>query len=163
MTEPDPFLDAVRPMIDRALDDLRRCVDAADAEALNWRPGGDDTNSIAVLAVHSLHSTRSWLAVAMGAPLPERDREAEFLASVAGAGELLALAGPVGDDCRALLSRPAPDTWQVPRRTHPRPAADAPRDVTAAWALVHAVEHLREHTGQMLLTRQLCDLRTNAP
>jgi len=35
----------------------------------------------------------------------------------------------------------------------PAPAAKA--DAPAAWALLHALEHLREHVGQMLLTRQL--------
>jgi hypothetical protein len=31
--------------------------------------------------------------------------------------------------------------------------------VSAAWALLHALEHLREHEGQLFLTRQLWDQR----
>jgi hypothetical protein len=31
--------------------------------------------------------------------------------------------------------------------------------VLAGWALLHALEHLREHEGQMFLTRQLWDQR----
>ena len=41
------------------------------------------------------------------------------------------------------------------RRTHTRPNPDDDMKVPAAWALLHAIEHLREHVGQMQLTRQL--------
>ncbi len=35
-----------------------------------------------MLVTHAMHSTRSWLSLATGAPLPERDRPAEFLVVV---------------------------------------------------------------------------------
>ena len=41
-------------------------------------------------------------------------------------------------------------TGTAPWRTD---GADEP--VTAAWALLHALEHLREHVGHAQLTRQL--------
>ena len=71
---PDPILIASQHILKTAVDDLRGSVDSASADALNWRPAGDDTNSLAVLAVHSMTSTRSWFSVAVAAPLPERDR-----------------------------------------------------------------------------------------
>ena len=35
----------------------------------------------------------------------------------------------------------------------------APEEQSAAWALVHALEHLREHSGQIGLTRQVWEQR----
>jgi hypothetical protein len=41
------------------------------------------------------------------------------------------------------------------RRQHPED-----EEVSSAWALIHAVEHLREHLGQAWLTRQLGERRS---
>ena len=153
---PDPILIASQHILKTAVDDLRGSVDSASADALNWRPAGDDTNSLAVLAVHSMTSTRSWFSVAVGAPLPERDRPAEFLASASGAAELITFVEAMERDCVKLLDEAQDVDWSTVRRTHARPN-DASERVSAAWALMHALEHLREHTGQMLLTRQLYD------
>lgn len=151
----DPFIEAASTALELSVNDMRRCIDGATVEALNWRPAGEETNSIAVLAVHSMHSTRSWLSVAFGSPLPPRDRPSEFLASASGAGALAAFVEEMTDDCRGLLAAPAPADWRAMRRTHTRSTAGAADEVTAAWALVHALQHLREHAGQMQLTRQL--------
>jgi hypothetical protein len=129
---------------------MRAAIDGASAEALNRRPAGDDSNPIAVLAVHALSSTRWWLSTALGQPVPERDRPSEFLTTVASADELLGLFDPIAADCRALLSTDV--------AFDPGAIRDDPRDgdrVTAAWALIHAAEHLREHVGHAELTRQL--------
>lgn len=155
----DPFVMAAREALDDALGDVRASIEGAPAAALNWRPAGDDTNSIAVLGVHAMSSTRSWLAVAMGAPLPPRDRDSEFRATQEDAGALLSFVDAMRADCIALLELPAPDDWGIARKTHARPAPDAPDHVAAAWALLHALEHLREHAGQLMLTRQLWDAR----
>ncbi|MGZ5305334.1 MAG: DinB family protein [Actinomycetota bacterium] len=150
MTVSDPTLEAARSIIDESLDAMRAAITGASADALNRRPAGDDTNPIAVLAVHALNSTRWWLSVALGGPVPERDRPSEFLTTVAGAHELLGVFDAIAADCRALLSTDA--TFD------PGAIREDPRDgdhVTAAWALIHAVEHLREHVGHAELTRQL--------
>ncbi len=152
MSSNDPILAASREILELALVDMCACVDAASVDALNWRPAGDDTNSIAVLAVHSLHSTRSWLSVAVGASLPKRERAAEFVASASDAAALVATVDAMKRDCMALLDGAKGGDWSVMRKY------DA-EEVTAAWALLHALEHLREHVGQMLLTRQLWDAR----
>lgn len=157
---PDAFTAAARHILDEAVAEMTSAIEGASADALNWQPAGEGTNSIAVLAVHSMSSTRSWLSVATGAPLPDRDRDSEFLATTRDAADLLAFVTSLRDDSRRLLvSADLPD-WSVMRKTHARPSPDADPDVTAAWALIHALEHLREHTGQMLLTRQLWDRRS---
>jgi hypothetical protein len=105
--------------------------------------------------MHALASTRSWLALATGAPLPPRDRPAEFRA-VAGpewASRIAALA----EDCRALLGD---DVTFDPSGVGTAPwRVDRPPDepVAAPWALLHAVAHLGEHLGHAHLTRELLD------
>lgn len=103
-------------------------------------------------------STRAWLSIATGAALPARDRPSEFRATVEGLGELTAYIAGMADDCRALLAAAAVDDWSRTRATPAGPDGTA-GSVAAAWALLHAMEHLREHTGQMLLTRQLWERR----
>ena len=146
----DPTFEAARSIVDDSLDGMRAAIAGASTDALNRRPAGDDTNPIAVLVVHALSSTRWWLRTALGLPVPERDRPSEFLTTVAGADALLEVFDAIAADCRALLSTDA--TFE------PGAIREDPRDgdrVTAAWALIHAVEHLREHVGHAELTRQL--------
>src|SRR5262245_21111387 len=99
-----------------------------------------------------MHSTRAWLSVAVGAEPPARDRPAEFRV-VASTDELLALLDEMGGECVALLDGATfdPDrTGLAPWRQGPE--ADEP--VPAAWALIHALVHLREHVAHAQLTRQ---------
>ncbi len=162
MTMQDPVMAAARDLLTVTLGDLRPGVEGASREALNWRPGNEDTNSIAVLALHSMTSTRWWLSVAVGAPLPVRDRDAEFRAAATDAAALLAFIDGMERDCLALLDGARDVDWSAMRRTGPRPRPGADEEVTAAWALVHALQHLREHAGQITLTRQLWDQRARS-
>jgi len=124
----DPTIEAARGFVDESLTSMRAAVAGAPADALNRRPAGDDTNAVAVLVVHAVNSTRWWLSVARGLPLPERDRPSEFRTTVADADELLALFDPVAADCRALLDTEATfDQGAI---------SEDPREgvkVTAAW------------------------------
>jgi hypothetical protein len=156
----DPIIAAAREDLDAALGDLRPAIEGASTQALNWRPAADGTNSLAVLAIHVMNSTRMWLSVATGAPLPERDRDSEFVASTSGAVDLLAFVDRYALDCVALLDRAENVDWNAMRETHPRPRPGASEKVTGGFALVHAIGHLREHVGQMMLTRQLWDARS---
>ena len=146
---PDPTIQAARDLFEEQLADLREAIDGMPAEALAWRPPADDSNPLTVLTTHGLHSTRWWMTIARGAPLPERDRPSEFVAESGSAEELLGFVDAMADDCRARLDPTEPfDPGVV--RTVPD---DDP--VTAAWALLHALEHFSEHAAQAQLTRQL--------
>lgn len=149
----DPIITAAREILDDSLAELRVAAVGATPDELNRRPAGPDTNSIAVLVVHSLTSTRSWLSVATGAPLPERDRDAEFVTVTESEAALLAFLDQMAGECRALLAADAPFDAAVERATHRR--SDAPDTAQAGWALLHALEHLREHVAHTQLTRQL--------
>jgi hypothetical protein len=155
----DPTIEAARDILGNSLDELRKALDGCSADQLNRRPSGDDTNGLAVLATHALGSTRSWLSLAVVAPLPDRDRDAEFRVVVDDPSAFLAAVDATAGECRALLETDRPfDPAMVgsaPWRTY-----DSEEPVTAAWALLHALEHLREHVGHAQLTRQLWDERS---
>ncbi len=156
---PDPFLAAARELLLRSQREMREAIAGLPPDALNWRPAGDDTNSIAVLATHSLHSTRYWLSVAVDEPLPDRDRDSEFQAETADDTALLQTADTLFDACLALVDKSRVVDWSALRQ-HWDP--DTGRQLFAAWCFVHALEHLGEHGGQMLLTRQLWEERQKA-
>ncbi len=150
----DPTIEAARDILGDSLDELRKAADGCTADELNDRPAGDDTNPLAVLVTHAMHSTRSWLSLATGAPLPVRDRPAEFLVVVDDSAAFMAWVDAMAAECRALLDGDvAFDPGAVGEATWRSYQADEP--VTAAWALLHALEHLREHVGHAQLTRQL--------
>ncbi len=155
----DPIIASAREILKTALADMRPAVEGASPEALNWHPAGVASNSIAVLAVHQMNSTRMWLSVATGAPLPRRDRDSEFVSTAADASALLAIVDALGRDCEALLDNAGQVDWSAMRETHPRPRPGVSDEVTAAFALIHACSHLLEHVGQIALTRQLWDAR----
>jgi hypothetical protein len=149
----DPTIEAAREIFDESVDHLREAIEGLSPETLNWRPAGEETNPIAVLAVHGMHSSRWWFTIARGFPLPERDRPSEFVTETGGDAELLAFVDRMAADCRAKLDADEPFD---PTATRPVPDDDP---VSAAWALLHALEHLREHVAQAQLTRQLWQQR----
>jgi DinB family protein len=150
---PDPMIVAARELFEEELAELREAVDGIPSEALEWRPPAEDSNTLTILATHGMHSTRWWLTVARGAPLPDRDRPSEFVAEVADVDELLGFVDGMAKDCLARLDPEEPFDPGVVR--------ELPDDdpVTSAYALLHAMEHLREHVAQAQLTRQLWNAR----
>jgi uncharacterized damage-inducible protein DinB len=153
----DPTIAAARDLFEEAFGELRDAIAGMPGDALNRRPGGEDTNAVSVLATHAMQAARMWIACALGEPIPERNRPSEFRARAESAEELLARVDEVADACRALLATGSAFDPGA-EREEPPTSPGAPRTgkrTTAAWALIHAVEHLREHAGQAALTRQL--------
>ncbi len=152
---PDPILTSARAVLRESCADIHTAIDGLPTDALNWRPTPDDTNSIAVLAIHSLTSTRHWLSVAVDEPLPSRDRDAEFEATARDSAELLHFVDSATAVCLSLIDEERVVDWSA-LRDH---LDYGDRQMFAAWALLHALEHLREHVGQISLTRQLWEQR----
>jgi uncharacterized damage-inducible protein DinB len=154
---PEALLEAARTTLDGSLRELRTALDGLDADGLDARPAGPGSNSLSVIAVHALASTRSWLALATGAPLPPRDRPSEFETRVDDPTAFFVSVDATAEACRELLARA--DRIDLERiGTAPwRRGAAGEEPVSAAWALLHALDHLREHVGHAQLTRQLLD------
>jgi DinB family protein len=151
----DATIDALREVLEESLGELRKGLAGLSPERLNARPAGGDTNSVAVIVAHALGSTRSWLSLAVGAPMPERDRPAEFRA-VADDG-FAALTEERIAACLALLDGATWDPSRVGTADWTRP----PETRTAAYAASHALSHLGEHVGHLHMTLEL--LRDRAP
>lgn len=149
----DPHLTAARKLADDAFDVLRGAVFGLPAEALDWAPPFDGANSITVLATHAMHATRLLLSLAVGLPAPARDREGEFAARAVGPDEMLNMIESLAGDCHAALDTSEPIDWGTVRQF--RRADGTVRELTAAFALMHAVDHLRGHADEAALTRHL--------
>jgi len=147
----DPAIEAARTFVGHSLDAMRRAIVGSEPELLNWRPAGEETNSIAIISVHAVTSTRWWLSVAITGNAPERDRAAEFRTDVPSATQLLSIVDPLAEDCRGLLKSEEPLDLAA-SRTDPREGGST---TTVAWALIHAIEHLQEHVAHAELTRQV--------
>jgi hypothetical protein len=147
----DPTIEAAREVLGESLDEVRRGIDGLSIDELNAVPAGGDTNSIAVIATHALASTLSWLSLAMGAPPPPRDRDAEFRA-IADEG-FASRADDMISRCMAVLDGGAWDPARVGTPNWSARLASEPR--TAAYALSHALAHLGEHVGHVHMTREL--------
>jgi hypothetical protein len=145
----DATIDALREVLEESLGELRKGVAGRSVDQLNARPAGGETNSIAVIVTHALGSTRSWLSLAVGAPMPDRDRPAEFRA-VADDG-FAALTEKRIATCLALLDGATWDPARVGTTDWTRP----PETRTAAYAAAHALAHLGEHVGHLHMTLEL--------
>jgi hypothetical protein len=150
---PEPIAAAARRAAADSFEVLRTAVSGLDAAILNRRPAGEETNSIAVLATHAMMSTRMHVHLALGLPVPPRDRPAEFATQTPGAEPLLDLIATIGAECLAVLDGAGGVDWGA-TRTFTR-ADGTTAEMTAAWALVHGVDHLRGHADEAALTRHI--------
>jgi hypothetical protein len=128
---------------------LREEIAGLGPEALNWKPA-PETNSIAVLVVHTLGSEAEVFRIAAAVPAP-RDRDREFVAEAARAEDLL----PLLDAADALLDDLAPrittEMLPIMRERGTRPPQPA------LYWLVNNYGHAREHLAHIQLTKQLMD------
>lgn len=151
---PDPILEAARKAIAGGTEVLRRAVRDLPTEALNWRPANaEDTNTMAVLATHAMHSTRVLLTMAAGLPPAARDRAGEFAAVADGPDSLLMVVDGLAAEIGALLDACQGADWAAPRRR--RRDDGSISEMTAGEALLFAVTHLRGHADEAALTRHL--------
>jgi hypothetical protein len=89
--------------------------------------------------------------------LPARDRPAEFASTAEGPGPLLALIDETAAECDALLGAAGPIEWSAVRRRSRDDGSIAAW--SAAYALFHAIDHLRGHADEASLTRHVWTAR----
>lgn len=133
--------------------DFADLLEGLPQEALDWRPG-EDTSSLAVLAVHTAGSTRYRLGeVCLGEP-PTRDRPAEFRTADMDAAALQAHLRATVEHARISLAQLSMD--DLPRI---RPMPGRGMEVSIAEALLQALEHGSQHLGHAQLTLQMWQQR----
>lgn len=130
---------------------LRRVVEGLGADALD-QVLAPETNSIAVLVTHTCGSELDWLHIAAGRSM-ERERAAEFRTRKRNAADLAATVDRASSILPELVRAAVAGGLDTTRRTR------RGREVSAAWCLMHALEHTAEHVGQVELTRQLVTRR----
>jgi uncharacterized damage-inducible protein DinB len=149
----DPFLADFLRLLEEKHADFAAALTGLSPEAINWEPG-EGMNSLAVLAVHSAGAERFWIGdIAMQEPL-KRDRPGEFATKDVTAEQALLRLEWAIDYARGALERLAISDLAA-RRVDPRNG----REMTAGWALLHALEHTAMHAGHAQITRQLWETR----
>lgn len=128
---------------------ILQAIDGLPSEALDWVPG-QDMNSISVLVFHTTGSVRFWVGDIAAQESSNRDRDAEF--RVKGVG-MDALKKQLADNLEYV--RTALDKMNLQDLETKRTNPSNGKELTAAWALLHALEHATTHLGQIQITRQL--------
>ncbi len=136
--------------------DILKTLEGLNADALNWHPLTDDTNSTYALAVHSLGAERRWIHEVVRVRKIERDRAAEFRARGDDVSKLRTMYDAVARESEEILGQLAEAGMDV---LH----GEAPNVHTFRWCILHIIEHYNEHLGQMRLTRQLWENRHARP
>ena len=136
--------------VDRALDEMCAIVEDMGDELVNRRPPFRDVNSAYVILTHCLGVMEYWGGATVAQRPIQRDRAAEFTAS----GDVAGLLRRTEQARRRLredlvgLSAAAP-----PVNVRRDPDEPVPYTETKGAVLLHVLEELFQHCGQMELTR----------
>jgi uncharacterized damage-inducible protein DinB len=149
----DAGVAAIQDHLDDVWTSLLAAVRDVDDDLFQWSPG-PEFSSIAMLLRHLAGSERWWIGEVIGGVPAHRVRDREFVHDRPSRADVLRAV----DDARALTRRvlggvrPADLAAPVPVQTK-RLSSDARPD--KYWALLHYLEHLGYHRGQILLLRNL--------
>ncbi len=138
--------------VDRAVDGMAGIVRDLDDDLANQRPGLPGANSPYAILRHSLGVMEFWGGHVVAGRAVTRDRAAEFTAS-----------GPVADLVSAAEKAKRQFTADAataepgarPRGSHTGMRPDEMELLTQGHALLHVLEEVTQHHGQMELTRDL--------
>jgi hypothetical protein len=135
---------------DLALRGMVRIVADLGDERANRRPSFPGANSPFVILTHCLGVLEYWGGATIAERSIERDRAAEFTAS-GPVAPLLAQAEKArvrfAEDLAGL------DPWAAPHSVHRDPDDPVPYGETKGAVLLHVLEELFQHLGQMEITR----------
>ena len=144
--------DAVASYVDRAVEAMADIVGDLGDDLANARPGLPGANSPYAILCHCLGVMDFWAGQVVAGREVERDRDAEFRASGPVTG-LIAAAQDAQRRFRADIVTADPKAR--PRGGHPTTAPDELELVSQGHALLHIMEEVCQHLGQMELTRDL--------
>ncbi|HET9906929.1 MAG TPA: DinB family protein [Anaerolineales bacterium] len=127
---------------------ILQAIEGLPPAAMDWVPG-KDMNSIAVLLAHTIGSVRYWIGDIAAQESSNRDRAAEFRVRGVEADVFKTKLADNLEYARNVL-----DKMNLQDLESTRISGDG-RELTVAWALLHALEHATSHMGQIQITRQL--------
>ena len=137
--------------------DMNQAIEDLPVEALNWSPGAE-LNSVAVLAAHTAGSERYWIGDVVARDDSHRDRAAEFRTQAVGPAELIARLEAALAHSRQVLGQ-----LTLANLDEKRSAPSDQREVTVAWALIHALEHVATHLGHLQMMHDVWHMQFSFP
>jgi uncharacterized damage-inducible protein DinB len=144
-----PVVEVVQRMLDGQATRYGKIVDELPEDALNWRPGNQDTNSVAQLVRHVTAVQGLLLGRALGEP-PQYDHAHSLRTDPATKEELRGLIADAQAAKDEQLAR-IDDMDMSEMLDNGR----APR----AYFVIHTADHGQEHLGHAELTKQLWEQR----
>ncbi len=128
---------------------IEHCVGLLAPAEVWWRPNAQ-CNSVGNLLLHLSGNLSQWVLAGLGGAAYERHRREEFAAVEGGDGAaLVARLREIVTACQAVAARLSDDDLA---RVHTIQGMSR----TGAGVLLHAVEHMAYHTGQIVyITKQL--------
>jgi hypothetical protein len=137
--------------VERAVDQMADIVTGLGDDLANRRPALPGANSPYVILRHCLGVMEFWGGQVVAGRVIQRDRAAEFRASGPVAG-LVAAAKDAKDRFRADVATADPT---APPRIQPGMDRDELESRSQGSALLHVLEEVTQHLGQMELTRDV--------
>jgi Protein of unknown function (DUF664) len=138
--------------VERAVDQMAGIITALGDDLANSRPALPGTNSPYVILRHCLGVMEFWGGQVVAGRVVQRDRDAEFRAS-GPVAVLVAAAQEAKETFRADVATADPAAQQ--RGTHPGMDRDELETRSQGSALLHVLEEVTQHLGQMELTRDV--------
>ncbi len=137
---------------DLALDIMSAIVEELGDELANRRPDLPGANSPFAILTHCLGVMEFWGGATVAGRTIERDRAAEFTAT-GPVAEMVGRVAEAGGRLRRDLSDL--DSVEAPSNTRRKPDELVPYTETKGAVLLHVLEELFQHCGQMELTRDI--------
>ncbi len=149
-------VDALASYVDRAVDAMAGIVSGLGDGLASTRPGLPGANSPQAILRHCLGVMDFWGGQVVAGREVQRDRDAEFRAS----GPVAALiADTSAAKARFRVDAAAADLAAPPRGGHPGMRPGALEVASQGHALLHVLEEVTQHLGQMEITRDLLRAR----
>ena len=149
----DAGVAAIQEHLDDVWESLLAAVREIDDDLLQWYPG-PEFNSAAILLRHLAGSERWWIGEQIGGVPAHRNRDAEFVHDNPPRAVVLRAVEESRALTRRVLSGVTAADLQVPVPEKSK-RLSSPEQPTKYWALLHYLEHLGYHRGQILLLRNL--------
>jgi hypothetical protein len=145
MTTTDIFSHSIIGSIERIV----ACLDGLDAEQMNWKPTAQDTNSLYVLAVHTMANVEQAVLDVLGGETIHRERDEEFIATGDSADWIDQRWSALKPKVEQTLANVAPEALDKDYE-HPRRGP-----MSGLQVLLVTATHAAEHVGHAEVTRDL--------
>jgi Protein of unknown function (DUF664) len=145
-------VDSLTSYVERAVGAMAGIVGELGDELASERPALPGANSPYAILRHCLGVMEFWGGQVVAGRAVTRDRDAEFRAT-GPVADLIAAAGQASRQFRADAA--AADPGAPPRGSHPGMRPGELEVLSQGHALVHVMEEVCQHLGQMELTRDI--------